>query len=312
MAAISATVAGADLELFTTSYLRHLATANLSPRTRESYHEAITQLDVYLASQGMPRTVRALRREHIEGFIGELLALHSTATARNRFAGLRAFFNWLVAEDEITLSPMARMRPPKLDAKLVPVIPEADLRRLLAALAKDHSFSGRRDAAVVRTFLSTGARLSEIANLRYAPDDPTAHDVDLDARVARVMGKGRRERLVPLSASAVKALDRYERVRREHRYSSLPWYWIGARGRLNANGMANQIKKRAAAVGISLHIHQLRHTWTHQSLAAGLGELNVQRLGGWKDGTMLRRYGAAMADQRALEAAKAASWDDKL
>ena len=93
-----------------------------------------------------------------------------------------------------------------------------DLKRLLAALDKDHSFAGRRDAAVVRTFLSTEARLSESATLRYAPDDPTTHDVDLDARVARVMGKGRRERLVPLSVSAVKALDRYERVRREHEF----------------------------------------------------------------------------------------------
>ncbi len=63
--------------------------------------------------------------------------------------------------------------------------------------------------AIIRTFIGTGARLSEIANLRWTPADQLTNDVDLDAGIIRVLGKGRRERVVNVGAKAVKALDRY-------------------------------------------------------------------------------------------------------
>ncbi len=65
----------------------------------------------------------------------------------------------------------------------------------------------------MRVFLSTGARLSEVANLRWTPGDETTNDLDLDSGIIRVMGKGRRERVVFVGAKAVKALDRYVRLR---------------------------------------------------------------------------------------------------
>jgi site-specific recombinase XerD len=312
MPAIDPTLAASDLESLCTSYLRHLATTNLSPRTRVSYREAISQLAAFLRTLGLPTAVGAIRREHIQDFIADLLARHSVATAANRFAGLRAFFNWLEAEGEIDRSPMARMRPPRQAVRIVPVISQEDLRRLLGSLERDRSFEARRDLAIMRTFLATGARLSEIANLRYLPDDPANNDVDLDRRMLRVMGKGARERLVSLSASAVRALDRYERLRRGHRYAASPWLWLGTRGRMTANGIGHMISERGAAVGLRIHTHQFRHTWTHESLAAGMSELNVQQLGGWRDGSMLRRYGAQLASERALAAARVQSWDDNL
>ncbi len=68
----------------------------------------------------------------------------------------------------------------------------------------------------MRVFIGTGARLSEIANLRWTPGDETTNDLDLDTGIIRGMGKGRRERVVYVGAKAVKALDRYVRLRSRH------------------------------------------------------------------------------------------------
>ncbi len=74
----------------------------------------------------------------------------------------------------------------------------------------------------MRIFLSTGARLSEVTNLRWTPEMPETNDVDLDAGIMRVMGKGRRERIAFLSPKAVKSLDRYLRLRARHHSAALP------------------------------------------------------------------------------------------
>jgi site-specific recombinase XerC len=81
---------------------------------------------------------------------------------------------------------MARMRPPKIDEKLIPVIPADELRKLLDTCA-GRSFEDRRDATIIRMFIATGARLAEIANLRL-------QEIDLDRTEAWVVCKGRRAR----------------------------------------------------------------------------------------------------------------------
>src|SRR5262249_25157605 len=149
---------------------------------------------------------------HIETYLAQVLESHAPATAATRHRGLRAFFRWAESEGELTTNPMLRVKPPRVPEQPVPVIGDDDLRRLLATCAGP-TFGDRRDQAILRLFIDTGARRDEIASLRWRPGDPARNDVDLDQGVVRVLGKGSRERLLPLGAKTIKALDRYLRAR---------------------------------------------------------------------------------------------------
>ena len=149
----------------------------------------------------MSTQLSSIRREHVETFIESLLQRFKATTGANLYAGLHAFFKWAVDEGEIRDSPMVKMRKPKMEEYLTPVLTDAEIKALLVA-CKGDDYAARRDTAIIRLFLGTGARLSEVAGLRWNPNDPTSHDVELDQGIVRIMGKGRRERVVHMGAKA--------------------------------------------------------------------------------------------------------------
>ena len=133
---------------------------------------------------------------------------------------------------------MARLRPPHVPDKPVPVFADGDLPRLERACA-GRSFQQRRDAAVIAVFAATGIRLSELAGIRYAPDDPRRSDIDLWHREITVRGKGGKTRTVKISYDAARSLNRYLRVRARHAqaYRPQPWLGTGNRGPMTASGI---------------------------------------------------------------------------
>lgn len=140
-------LAAGDLAANVASCARHLRAANLSPAIQDTYLISLGRLAAFLAERGMPTDVAAIRREHLESFIEDLLARWKPATAANRYSGIRPFFAWLVEEGEIRESPMARMRKPKLPKHAPPVLTDDQLRRVLAA-CEGPGFEARRDTAV--------------------------------------------------------------------------------------------------------------------------------------------------------------------
>lgn len=293
-----------DITELSRSWLRDLSAANLSPRTIQSYGEAVRLFHEYLAAQGMPTDVVSITREHVGAFIEDQLARHSAASAGVRYSSLRVFFNWLTEEGEIKASPMARMRKPKLPERIIDIPTQAQLTRLLRDTAGD-TFEDLRDHAILRVFMSTGARLAEVGALRWDPDDPARNSLDLDGRIVRLIGKGDRERVAHLDAKAVKALDRYlRRARRHHADVETTWLWLGQKGRFTASGISQMIRDRADRLGFHLHPHQLRHYRADRYKAEGMSDGHVMALMGWRDAGMVRRYGSANEAQRALEAAR--------
>lgn len=297
-----------DLEANATSFRRHLRAANLSPATQRTYLASLDRLSDFLAAQGMPTDVANIRREHLEAFIEDQLAHWRPTTAANRYSGIRPFFVWLLEEGEIRENPMARMRKPKLPEYAPAILSDEQLRHLLAASKPAHGqdFAGYRDSAIVRVFLSTGARLSEVANLRWTPDDPTTNDVDLDAGIIRILqGKNRRERISYLNSDAVKALDRYVAKRRSQVKSRLPWLWLGEKGRMTDSGIAQVLRRRGRAAGMpELHAHLFRHRYAHEALSSGMQENEVMALAGWRSREMLSRYAKSAERDRAIASAR--------
>jgi site-specific recombinase XerD len=294
-----------DIRVLVTSWRRSLAARRASPRTIATYTTAVEQLAAYLAAAGMPTRVVNVRREHVEAWITDLLARRAPATANNRWRGAQAFFGWCVEEGEIKESPMARMKPPSLPETPPPVLREPELRAILAGCERDKTWLGRRDEAILRVFMDTGARRAEVLGLRI-------EDIDLDRGILSVTGKGSRTRLVSIGDATIRALDRYVRLRARKPGADVPWLWLGRKGQLGETGMAGLIRARGQAAGLAVHPHLFRHAYAHSMLSAGMQESDLMAVAGWKSREMLTRYAASTRQERALKAARALSPVDRL
>jgi site-specific recombinase XerD len=290
-----------DLRTLLPDWRIHLRARNLAAGTVKTYLRDGEQLADFLAESGMPTDVTSITREHVEQY---LVALQerpsrrgtpiSAAYVNKQYRSLQQLFRWLEDDGEITTSPMAKMRPPQVPEKPVPVITEDQVKALFAT-CKGNTFENRRDAAIFQVLIDTGVRASELSGMEV-------EGVDFDSGTIAVLGKGRRERAVPFDDQTTDALRRYLRARRGHKHVESPMLWLGSKGPLSANGIQQMIDRRCHDAGVPhVNLHKFRHTYAHNWLAAGGSETGLMRLAGWKSREMLQRYGASEADKRARE-----------
>jgi site-specific recombinase XerD len=262
-----------------------------SPKTRTNYRDAVTQLAAFLSDPDVTTVVQG----DVERYLVSLEAGgKAPSTVATRFRGLQQFWRYTSDQFEIR-NPMAKMKPPKVPERIIPIATENDLRALLKECAtKD--FEGLRDTALVRLFVDSGCRLGELAAVNVS-------DIDLVTFGVRVIGKGDRERVAPFQNKTALALRQYLRVRAAHKAAgSTDGLWLGIRGKMTADGISAILERRARAAGFKLHPHMLRHTWAHMCLQGGARESDLMRNAGWRSPEMARRYGKAVEDERAREA----------
>ncbi len=217
----------------------------MSVGTQTTYSAAASQLTRFLA-EGDITTAAQVDRAAVEDWIGSLLETRSAATANNRYRAVQQWFAWMVEEDELPVSPLAKMRPPQVSEQQTEILSVEQIRALLKA-CEGRDFVSRRDSAIVRLFADTGMRLSELAGM-------TLDDLDLDSGTAAVLGKGRRPRACPFGAKTARALDRYLRVRAAERSAGSTKVLLLAekgRGPMLSGGIAQMLKRRGLAAGIA-------------------------------------------------------------
>jgi site-specific recombinase XerD len=153
------------------SFERHMRAQNRADRTITTYLMGLRQAETFLRerpdrtrctdererSAVRPTTVEAATRVDLEAFMADVLARRSPSTAATYYKVLKVLYAWLLDEQEIQTDPMARMKPPTVPAKPVPIVPADGLKRLFAACA-GAGFEARRDTALVMLLLDTGAR----------------------------------------------------------------------------------------------------------------------------------------------------------
>lgn len=284
-----------DLRLLIPDFERSLRAGNKAAKTVKIYGEAARGMVEFFLANGMPTDAAKVRREHVETYIEDQITRWKPATANQRYRSLAMLWKYLEEEGEIKVSPMAKMRPPKVPEELVPVIAEDDLRKLLASV-DGMGFDQRRDMAMLRMLIATGMRSGELIGMKVA-------DLDRNAQVAFVVGKGRRPRACPYGIKAAQAIDRYLRMRARHPHAASEWLWLGKKGRVTDSGLRQMVERRSQQAGIGhVHPHQLRHTYAHNYLAEGGNEGDLMHLAGWRSRQMLSRYGASAAAGRARDA----------
>jgi len=279
-------------------FLRFIAlNRNASVHTVRAYESDLTQfLDHAAAAAGIePAGLRAshLDRAAIRAFLGELhRAGVSRATAARKLAAVRTWLRYLRREGAIDDDPGALVPTPKRDIRMPSHLSESEMDALIGAAASDEPL-GRRDRAILELFYASGLRLSELAGLDL-------DDVNLSARMVRVLGKGRKERIVPFNASTAKAIRAYlgeretlvrGRGRRDGRRSD-PLFVNYRGGRLTARSIDRLVRRYVAASSARLGIspHALRHSFATHLLQRGADLRTIQELLGHARLSTTQRY----------------------
>lgn len=288
-----------DLAALVASWTVHLRAERKSPATVKAYTDGVRMFCEWADSTGVSP---ALDRATVSAFSAWLLDEQGRepATVRSRQLSLKRFSAWLADEGEIPEDRLIGLKSAKLDSKVIEPLSDEEIRGLLKSCALGDTFRARRDTAVVRFMLETGARAGETAAL-------TVSGLDLIAgRAVIVRGKGGKGRSVPFGPQTGQAIDRYVRTRRTHRLAETDALWLGDRGKaFSYDALHKALRERAAAAGIDrFHPHLLRHTAAHRWLAAGGSENGLMAVAGWTRPDMLVRYTKAQSEARAADEAR--------
>lgn len=211
-----------------------------------------------------------------------LALMHDNKLARRtiarRISSLRSFYRYLRREDRVKTNPFTQVRTPKLEKKLPVFLEEFEIN-LLLRMPDCTTVLGRRDRAILEFLYSTGCRVSELVGL-------TLTRVDLGNRYAILMGKGRKERLVPLGHPCVAAMEDYLRRSRRQlmvRYQAAPHQavFVNSRGTpLSSRSVRRILDKYVDMCALQKHVspHTIRHTFATHLLDHGADLRAVQEL----------------------------------
>ncbi len=256
-------------------FQQRLEDRNFSAHTLRAYRTDVHEFIRFLQQEGrgLESVTHLVLRKYLAGLRSRRLGKRTIA---RKLASLRSFFRFLSKEGVLKGNPVAALRMPKLDKRLPHILTSDEVGRLLDATSGD-KLADLRDRAILEALYSTGARVAELASL-------SVKDVDLSARMVRVMGKRSKERFCPLGRPALKALEDYLSARGIARIK-VPRcddpLFLGLRGtRLTTRSIQRLLTRRLAQANLSARTtpHTLRHSFATHLLDHGADLRSVQEL----------------------------------
>ncbi len=253
----------------------------LAKNTLESYERDVTQYIEYIHEQGVV-SLHQTAKSHIVNYLHKLkLQGRAPATLSRSMVSIRSFYQFLVRERLLDKDPSLNMETPKLEKRLPKVLTIAEVENLLEA-PQSSSASGMRDKAMLELLYATGIRVTELVSLDVG-------DVNLGMGFVRCIGKGSKERIIPLGKIAAQWLDRYVQSMRSKllkRSKNETALFINQRGtRLTRQGFWKIMKRYALTASILKEItpHTLRHSFATHLLENGADLRSVQEMLGHAD-----------------------------
>jgi integrase/recombinase XerD len=271
-----------------------LLAAQRSPRTVDAYRRDLASLTASLGHPVDDATTDELER-WVAGMRADGLA---PATVARRLAAARAFYRHQVLLGMRGDNPAAALKPPRRTRTLPRTLSPAETERLIEA-ATGTTPRAMRDRALVELLYGAGLRVSEALGLEKA-------SVDLDARIVRVLGKGGKERIVPLGRPAADAVRRYLALGRPHldRRHRTDLFLNARGGALTRAGAFLVLRRLAEKAGLEperVHPHLLRHSFATHLLEGGADLRSVQEMLGHADLSTTERY-THVSDRRRRDA----------
>lgn len=272
---------------------------NVSPHTRRAYLSDVRQFVDSLDAGRNPSTVTTA---DVRAFLAALYAACHSSTLGRKLASLRSFFRFLLREGGCGLDPTVGIPTPRQPKRLPNPLPVDDCATLIespdSGLLGERSDRGRlRDRALVELLYGAGLRVGETSAL-------DVRDVDLHRGEVRVMGKGGKERVVPLPGAARESLGEYLESRRAPGLLAEPMFPSlrprdGRSRRLGTRDIRRILKARARRVGIAdrVHPHRLRHSYATHLLDMGADLREIQELLGHASLSTTEKYTAVSAER---------------
>lgn len=259
----------------TRKYLRYLKLErNYTANTVEAYRNDLAHLERYMKREGL--TPETVRREHLEHFAATLHEHGIGPSSQARIlSGVRSFFKYLQMEGYISDDPSELLEWPHLGEHLPEVLTTEEIDRMEAAIDLSKP-EGQRNKAIIEVLFSCGLRVSELTALKLS-------DLFMSDNFVRIKGKGRKERLVPISAKAVKELKLWfiDRDRMNIKPGEEDFVFLNRRGaHLTRTMILIMIKRCAEAAGIEKTVspHTLRHSFATALLKGGADLRAIQMM----------------------------------
>lgn len=224
----------------------------------------------------------------IRGYLGFLYKKNKKVTIARKLSAVRSFFRFLVKHGVILDNPLDLILTPKQNKAIPVYLPVDDIFRLLDSIKTD-TLAGIRNRAIFETLYSSGVRVSELEGLNI-------FDVDVKRCLIRVVGKGNKERIVPIGTKAIAAIKAYrKRLQKEAGIgedNNTPLFLNKDQGRLTSRSIARILDKTARECGLLIPVspHALRHTFATHMLDAGADLRVVQELLGHQSLSTTQKY----------------------
>ncbi len=269
---------------------------NLAPTTVDCYTLDLSQFRDFLICNNLAVNqgrvdAGAINRKHIRAFMAHLHQGHKNTSIERMLAGLRGFFAFLVREGLIESNPAELVRTPKREQHLPTVLPVDEVFALMT-MPDTSTLLGLRDRAILELFYASGLRLAELVNLDL-------DDLDLRQRTVKVMGKGRKQRIVPVASKAITALSEYLAERHKLRKKRVldedaeKAFFLSNRGRrLSRERVQKLLNEYVAKCALARKIspHALRHSFATHLMDSGMDIRSIQELLGHESLSTTQKY----------------------